>query len=163
VDTIIETPAVIFLIVGLVLFGMDIFVIGLSPLLFVAAGALVTSAIVFVAGWGGGILHLAGWTLGYLEAGAIWAILSVLIALVGRGRLEAFQSAGIEDDRSSDLIGREMVTTEEITKTAGWISFSGTTWQARLADSVDTDRIGPGVRMRVVQVKNLALVLRPVS
>lgn len=162
-DAILDKPAVIFLIAGLVLLGIDIFVIGLSPLLFVAAGALVTSAILYVAGWSGGILHMAGWAPGFLEGLAICAVASVLLAVVGRRPLQTFQASGEKEDRSSDLIGREVVTTEEITKAGGWVMWSGTHWQARLADNVDVDRVGPGVRMVVVEVKNLALVLRPVG
>lgn len=161
-DAIIDQPAVIFLIGGLVLLGIDIFVIGLSPLLFVAAGALVTSGILYVAVWSGGILHMAGWIPSFLEGLAICAVVSVLLAVVGRRPLQAFQAADEREDKSSDLIGREVVTTEEITKTSGWVTWSGTQWQARLADSVAVDRVGPGVRMQVVQVKNLALVLRPI-
>jgi membrane protein implicated in regulation of membrane protease activity len=161
-DAIIDNPAVVFLVAGLVLLGIDIFVIGLSPLLFVAAGALVTSAILYVAGWSGGILHIAGWVPSFLEGLAICAVVSVLLALVGRRPLQAFQAADEKEDNSSDLIGREVVTTEEITKAGGWIHWSGTHWQARLADSVDVESVGPGVRMVVVEVRNLALVLRPV-
>jgi hypothetical protein len=161
-DAIIDNPAVIFLIGGLVLLGIDIFVIGLSPLLFVAAGALVTSGILYAVGWSGGILHIAGWSPGFLEGLAICAVVSLLLAVIGRRPLQAFQNADVTEDRSSDLIGREVVTTEEITKVGGWIVWSGTHWQARLADSVDVDRVGPGVRMVVEEVKNLALVLRPV-
>jgi inner membrane protein len=54
-----------------------------------------------------------------------------------------------------------LVTTQDITKTEGSIYWSGTQWQARLAAGVEADRVGPGVRMRVVEVKNLALILSP--
>jgi len=33
----------------------------------------------------------------------------------------------------------------------------------KVSDSVQVDPVGPGVRMQVVQVKNLALILRPVA
>lgn len=162
-DTIASNPALVFLIGGLVLLGIDIFVVGLSPLMFVAAGALVTSGILYVATWKIGILSLSGWSPTLLEGLAICAVVSVILALVGRRPLQAFQNADIQDDTSSDLIGRELVTTEPVTKTEGWISWSGTQWQARLADDVDVEQVGPGMRMRVVQVKNLALVLRPIG
>ncbi len=162
-NAIIDQPAVLFLIAGLVLLGIDIFVIGLSPLLFVAVGALVTSGILTVAGWSGGILHIAGWVPSFLEGLAICAVVSVLLAVIGRRPLQAFQAADEKEDNSSDLIGREVVTTEEVTKTGGWIMWSGTHWQARLADNVDIDHVGPGMRMKVVEVKNLALVLKPLA
>jgi membrane protein implicated in regulation of membrane protease activity len=161
-DVLLDKPEVIFLVIGLLLLGIDIFVIGLSPLLFVAAGSLVTSAILYVAGWESGILHLTGWKPDFLEGLAICAVVSLVLALVGRRPLQAFQAADVEEDKSSDLIGRELVTTEEVTRASGWVMWSGTHWQARLADNVDVDRVGPGVRMKVVEVKNLALVLRPI-
>jgi len=154
-------PALLFLIAGLLLLGFDIFVLGLSPLLFVAAGALVTGGILYAASWKGGILSLTGWTPGFLEALGLCAVISLAFAIFGRGLLQKFQNANIRDDKSSDLIGREVVTTQEVTKTEGFVYWSGTQWQARLADSVDADCVGKGVRMQVVEVKDLALILRP--
>jgi inner membrane protein len=162
-DAIIDSPAILFFIAGLVLLGVDIFIVGVSPLMFVAAGALVTSLILYVTGWKSGILYLAGWKPGPLEALAICAVVSLLIAVAGKRPLQAFQNSNVQEDTSSDLIGRELVTTGEVTKTGGWVYWSGTQWQARLADSVEIERIGPGVRMQVVQVKNLALILRPIA
>lgn len=152
-----------FLIAGLVLLGIDIFLIGLSPLMFVASAALVTSAMLYAFEWKGSILSLAGWTPGLLESLAFFAVVSLLIAVAGRRPLQAFQNANVQEDTSSDLIGREVVTTQEVSKTDGWVTWSGTQWQARLADSVPVERVGPGVRMQVVQVKNLALILRPLG
>ncbi len=160
-DGIIDDPAIFFLVAGLIVLGIDIFVIGLSPLMFVAAGALATGALLFLAGWNGGILYLAGWHPGFLEALAICAAISLALAIIGRRPLQKFQNANIKEDRSSDLIGRELVTTQDVTKTDGWVFWSGTQWQARLAGNVAADRVGPGVRMQVVEVKNLALILRP--
>jgi membrane protein implicated in regulation of membrane protease activity len=158
---ILDHPALLFLIAGLLLLGFDIFVLGLSPLLFVAAGALATGGILYVASRKSGILSLAGWSAGFLEALALCAVLSLVFAIFGRRPLQKFQNANIQDDQSSDLIGREVITTQDVTKTEGFIYWSGTQWQARLADSVKADRAGPGVRMQVVEVKNLALILRP--
>jgi inner membrane protein len=162
-DGIIDNPAVFLLIAGLILLGIDIFVIGLSPLIFVAAGALAAGGIMFLTSWKSGILYLAGWNPGFLEALALCAAISLALAIVGRRPLQRFQNANIREDQSSDLIGRELVTTHEVTKTEGFIYWSGTQWQARLAGSVQADRVGPGVRMQVVQVKNLALILVPVA
>jgi membrane protein implicated in regulation of membrane protease activity len=154
-------PALLFLIAGLLLLGFDIFVLGLSPLLFVAAGALATGGVLYAASWKGGILSVTGWNPGFLEALALCAVISLVFAIFGRRPLQKFQNANIREDKSSDLIGREVVTTQEVTKTEGFVYWSGTQWQARLAGTVKADRVGPGVRMRVVEVKNLALILRP--
>jgi membrane protein implicated in regulation of membrane protease activity len=148
-----NNPIIFYLISGLVLLGADIFIIGLSPLMFVAVGALVTS----------GLLYLGGWHIGPLEALTLCAVISLLLALVGHKPLRSFQNANVQEDNSSDLVGRELVTTQEVTKVAGSVDWSGTQWQARLAATVPIDTVGPGVRMKVVQVNNLALVLSPVA
>ena len=44
-------PANASLIAGLILLGLDIVVIGLSPVMFVAVGALLTSAVLYATGW----------------------------------------------------------------------------------------------------------------
>ena len=44
-------PANLSLIAGLALLGLDIVVIGLSPVMFVAVGALLTSALLYATGW----------------------------------------------------------------------------------------------------------------
>ncbi|OGC86480.1 hypothetical protein A2949_02910 [Candidatus Adlerbacteria bacterium RIFCSPLOWO2_01_FULL_54_21b] len=152
-EWVINNPVIFYLIIGLALLGTDIFIIGLSPLMFVAVGALVTS----------GLLYVTGWNPGPLEVLATCAVISLLIAVVGRRPLQSFQNANVQEDNSSDLVGRELVTTQEVTKAGGWVDWSGTQWQARLADNVSTDKVGPGVRMRVVQVNNLALILSPIA
>ncbi len=156
-----DHPASVFLSAGLLLLGVDIIVLGLSPLLFAAAGAVATGGILYAAAWKGGILSLAGWNPGLLEGLALWGAISLVFAIFGKRPLQKFQNANIRDDKSSDLIGREVVTTEEVTKTEGFIYWSGTQWQARLAGNVKAERVGPGVRMQVVEVKDLALILGP--
>jgi inner membrane protein len=162
-EAIIDNPATVLMIAGLLLLGTDIFIVGVSPLMFVAAGALVTSGILYLTAWKSSILYLTGWHPGFLEALALCAAVSLALALIGKRPLQRFQNANIQEDQSSDLIGREVVTTQDVTKTEGWIYWSGTQWQARLADGVRAERVGPGVRMQVVAVKNLALILQPVD
>ncbi|MEK4033246.1 NfeD family protein [Methylocystis sp. IM3] len=140
------------LIAGLVLLGVDIVVIGLSPVMFLAIGALATSA----------ALYATGLRPGLLETAAIAAGLSLLLALFGRKALQRFQTADVQEDQSSDLIGRELVATHEVTKTTGRVHWSGLDWEARLAPDAPIERLEPGARARVTRVENLALVLTPV-
>lgn len=144
--------AALSLIAGLALLGLDIVVIGLSPVMFLAIGALATSA----------ALYATGLRPGPLETAAIAAGLSLLVALFGRKALQRFQAADVQEDRSSDLIGRELVTTHEVTKTSGRVHWSGLDWQARLSPDAPVDRLAPGARARVAGVENLTLVLAPV-
>lgn len=144
-------PANVSLIVGLALLGLDIVVIGLSPVMFFAVGALVTSA----------GLYATGARPGLLETAAIAAGLSLVIAVVGRKPLQRFQNADVQEDQSSDLIGRELVTTHEVTKTGGRVYWSGVEWAARLSPDAPVDSLAPGARAKVARVENLTLVLAP--
>ncbi|HXW71237.1 MAG TPA: NfeD family protein [Methylocella sp.] len=162
-DALISDSAQLYLVAGLLLLGIDIFIVGLSPLMFVAAGALATSALLYISGWKGGILHLIGWDLSLVASLAVWALLSLLFALLGRRPLQAFQNAQVCEDESSDLIGREVMTTHEVTKTGGFIDWSGTRWRARLAENAGIERIGPGARVQIIAIKDLALILKPLA
>ena len=146
-------PANLSLIAGLALLGLDIVVIGLSPVMFVAVGALLTSA----------VLYATGWRLPLVETAALVAGAGLIVAIVGRKPLQRFQNADIEEDKSSDLIGREVTLTHEVTKTRGVIFWSGVEWQARLAQDSRVESLAPGARARVAAVENLALVLAPTS
>ncbi len=144
-------PANLSLIAGLALLGLDIVVIGLSPVMFVAVGALLTSA----------LLYVTGWRPALVETAAIVAGVSFLIAFFGKKPLQRFQNADVEEDQSSDLIGRELTTTHEVTKTSGVVVWSGVEWQARLAEDAAVESLARGVKARVVRVENLALILEP--
>jgi membrane protein implicated in regulation of membrane protease activity len=144
-------PANLSLIVGLALLGLDIVVIGLSPVMFFALGSLATSA----------LLYVTGWRPTLIETAAFAAAASLALALVGRKPLQDFQGADVQEDRSSDLIGRELTTTHEVTKAGGKVYWSGVEWQARLAEDSNVDRLEPGVRARVAHIESLVLVLTP--
>ncbi|MBU3890286.1 hypothetical protein FM996_10760 [Methylosinus sporium] len=144
-------PANASLVVGLALLALDIAVIGLSPLMFFAIGALATSA----------LLYLTGFRPSLLETAALAATLSLATALVGRKPLQRFQIAEVQEDTSSDLIGRELTTTHAVTKSGGVVYWSGVEWRARLAADSRADSLAPGARARVTAIENLELVLTP--
>ncbi len=139
------------LIAGLALLGLDVVVIGLSPMMFVAVSAIATSA----------LLYVTGARPDLIETLAIVAGLSLVIALVGRKPLQRFQNADVQEDQSSDLVGRELTTTHEVTKTSGCVHWSGLDWEARLAADAPVERLAPGARARVARIENLALTLEP--
>jgi membrane protein implicated in regulation of membrane protease activity len=146
-------PANLSLIVGLALLGLDILVIGLSPIMFVAVGALATGA----------LLYATGARPSLVETSAIAAGASLLIALLGGKPLQRFQNANVREDQSSDLIGRELTLTHEVTKDGGRVHWSGLDWEARLMRDAPVESLPPGARARVARVENLALVLSPVG
>lgn len=146
-------PANASLVAGLVLLAVDILVIGLSPLMFVGAGSMAASV----------LLYATGWRPALAETLALVAGASLLVALIGWRPLQRFQASDIQEDQSSDLIGRELVTTHDVTKDGGRVHWSGLDWQARLAADAPVDSLAPGSRARVARVENLTLVLAPVA
>lgn len=140
------------LIAGFGLLALDIIIIGLSPVMFVGVGAILTSL----------ALYGTGWRPALVETLALVACASFMVALIGWRPLKRFQNADVEEDQSSDLIGRELVTTHEVTKEHGVVFWSGVEWQARLIASAPVEMLAPGVKARVARVQNLALVLEPV-
>ncbi|WP_442755129.1 NfeD family protein [Methylocystis sp. JAN1] len=144
-------PANASLIAGLVLLAIDILVIGLSPVMFVGAGSIAASL----------LLYVTGWRPALAETLALIAGASLLVALIGWRPLQRFQAADVQEDQSSDLVGRELVTTHDVTKDGGRVHWSGLDWEARLAADAPVERLGPGARARVARVENLTLVLAP--
>jgi membrane protein implicated in regulation of membrane protease activity len=51
------------------------------------------------------------------------------------------------------------VVTDEVTDTAGLIRLSGETWTARSYDP--SDRIEPGTRVRVFEIKGATAIVHP--
>ncbi|WP_457798867.1 NfeD family protein [Methylocystis sp. S23] len=145
-------PANASLVAGLVLLAIDVVVIGLSPIMFVGAGAIVASA----------LLYATGWRPALAETLALIAGASLLVALVGWRPLQRFQATDVQEDQSSDLIGRELVTTHEVTKDSGRVYWSGLEWDARLSADAPIESLAPGARARVARVENLTLVLDPI-
>lgn len=152
-QTFLFDPANASLIAGLILLATDIVVIGLSPVMFVGVGAVLTSMLLFATGWRPSVVETLA-----LVAGA-----SLLVTLIGWRPLQRFQSADIAEDQSSDLIGRELVTTHEVTKQSGRVHFSGLDWEARLAAETPVETLAPGTAARIARVENLTLVLAPIG
>ena len=144
-------PANATLVAGLILLATDIIVIGLSPVMFVGVASIATSL----------LLYATGWRPGLAETLARVAGASLLVTFVGWRPLRRFQSADVQDDQSSDLIGRELTTTHDVTKSGGRLHWSGLDWQARLAPEAPVERLAAGERARVTRVENLTLVLAP--
>lgn len=149
----IEDQAMLFLLGGLVLIAIDIFAVGVSPLMFIAAGALLTSA----------LIHLGWVDTGLLEALLICGLLSLVSAGIGWYPLGRFQQTVPRQAIGSDLVGRELDTTASVTKRAGTIRWSGTEWQARLVANADQDSVPPGTRVMITAVEGVTLILSPVD
>jgi len=143
----------LFLLAGLVLIAIDIFAIGVSPLMFVAAGALLTSA----------VLYLGLVETDLLEALLLCGLMSIVAAVLGWYPLGRFQQTVPRQAVGSDLVGRELETTASVTRRGGTIRWSGTDWQARLAPGSGRDSVPPGTPVTITAVEGVTLIVSPID
>jgi membrane protein implicated in regulation of membrane protease activity len=129
-STFFNDPAALSLIAGLALLGFDTRVLGMSPMMSFALAAALTSC----------GLYASGWRPSLIVAAALIAALGLLLALFRKAPLQQFQSANIREDDSSDLIGRELTTTQPVTRAGGAVYWSGVERQTRLAKSAAVER-----------------------
>jgi membrane protein implicated in regulation of membrane protease activity len=120
----------LFLIAG-ISFIVELTVLGMSgPLLFIAIASVITGILVQ-------LNILSGWESELLSVGALTA----LIALLLWKPLKSFQNSSTGSDTSSDMIGKQVPSSTEITHVAGKIRFSGIDWSARLTSDCEVDII----------------------
>ena len=130
-------------------FILELSLLGLSgPLLFFAIASLVTALLISVG-------LISGWEEEILVVGA----LTVLIALLLWKPLKKFQNSGGGADTSSDMIGREVKVSKDITAEEGAIRYSGIDWQARLDASANEAFLAAGEQCIIASVNgNIMLV-----
>ena len=130
-------------------FVVELGLLGLSgPLLFISIACLIT-ALLISAGL------IAGWEVEILVSG----ILTIVISLLLWKPLKNFQNSGDGTDSSSDMIGRFVTTSEDISDSAGAIRYSGIDWQARLDPCANETFIAKGETCVIASVNgNIMLV-----
>jgi inner membrane protein len=133
-----------------ILLLLELGVLGISgPLLFVALACIATGLLITL-----GII--SGWNIEFLMVG----VFSAVIAMALWKPLKKFQNAASAPDTSSDMIGRELLVTHEITRDQGRVSYSGIEWQARL-DASFSESIAISSRVQVVGVDGSLLRVKP--
>ncbi len=147
-----ENHAQLFYLIAGISFIIELTILGLSgPLLFFAIASTLTGLLIQL-----GLLN--GWESQILTVGILTAIITLLLWKP----IKRFQNSSDGSDTSSDMIGKEVPSSSEITHVSGHIRFSGIDWSARLEkdcleDSVkaDTACIITGVEGNVMLVKPL--------
>jgi membrane protein implicated in regulation of membrane protease activity len=141
----------LYLIAG-VSFIIELTVLGLSgPLLFFAMASVITGVLVH-------INVLSGWESEVLSVG----VLTALIVLILWKPMKQFQNSGDGADTSSDMIGKQVPSTSEITRVAGKIRFSGIDWSARLSSDCPVDIIAPETPCIITGVEGNVMLVKPV-
>lgn len=139
-------------LIAAISFVIELSVMGLSgPLLFFAIACLVTGILVSL-----GVVNTI--EVEVLSVGVFTAIIAGLLWKP----LQLFQNSGGGKDTSSDMIGLEVLVSEDITQTSGFIRYSGINWTARIASSAPTTLISSGVFCRIVAVDGNMMLVEPV-
>lgn len=124
---------VFYLLAGLC-FVVELAVLGLGgPLLFFAMASAITGALVSVG-------LISGWEIELFVLG----VLTAVIAAVLWKPFKRFQNSGGGPDTSSDMIGRQVPASSEITRVDGSIRYSGINWTSRLSKGATVDSIAEG-------------------
>lgn len=107
---------------------VELTITGLSgPLLFVAFASLLTGLSIDLG-------LIAGWETEIFVLG----LLSAAITLLLWKPFKNFQNDSDGSDSSSDMIGKQVPASAEITATSGSIRYSGINWNSRLVDGIST-------------------------
>ena len=132
-------------------FIVELTVIGLGgPLLFFAIASFIT-AIMISAGL------ISGWELEVFVVG----VLTALTALLLWKPLKNFQNSGGGADSSSDMIGRQVPASSEITTLGGSIRYSGIDWNSRLDADSGTTSTAEGDHCLISSVDGNIMVVKP--
>lgn len=132
-------------------FIVELTVLGLGgPLLFFAIASFLTGMLIsfgLISGWEAEVFVLG--------------ILSAIITLALWKPLKRFQNAGGGADTSSDMIGRQVPASSEITAGGGSIRYSGIDWNSRLSDDAGVGSIAEGQDCVIAGVDGNVMVVKP--
>lgn len=150
VDYILQNHAhILYVLAGLALV-LELTVIGLSgPLLFFALGCCITALFIDL-----GIV--SSWELEVLSVG----ILSILSAVILWKPLQKFQGADNVTDNSSDMIGKVVSVSNEVTAGGGSIRYSGIDWQAKLDMDSALDAFVEGMQVEICAVDGTTMIVK---
>ena len=150
VDYILQNHAhILYVVAGLALV-LELTVIGLSgPLLFFALGCCITALFIDL-----GIV--SSWELEVLSVG----VLSILSAVILWKPLRKFQGADNVSDNSSDMIGKVVSVSNEVTAGGGSIRYSGIDWQAKLDTGSALDALADGMQVEICGVDGTTMIVK---
>lgn len=142
-----------FYVIAGISFIVELTIIGLGgPLLFFAIASCITGLFITI-----GII--SGWEIEIFTLG----ILTAAIALFLWKPLKNFQNSGGGVDTSSDMIGRQVPASSEITRHSGTIRYSGIDWNSRLVDDMGVESIAEGQQCVISSVDGNVMLVRPMA
>lgn len=148
IDYFVQNPSHLFYTVTGVCLLLELSVLGMSgPLLFLALGSLLTGLLISL-----GVIN--GWEMAILSLGLLTAISALLLWKP----FKRFQDSSSAANNSSDMVGRVLPVTQQVTLEQGSVAYSGIEWQVRLKESGEP--IAAGKRARVVAVDGSLLLVQ---
>lgn len=146
-----ENNAQLFYLIAGISFVLELTVLGMTgPLLFFAIACVFTALLI-------NFNLLLSWESQFLSVGIITGLITVLLWKP----LKQFQNSGGGSDTSSDMIGKEVPSSSEITRVSGHIRFSGINWSARLASDCEEDSVQTDMPCIIVGVKGNVMLIKP--
>ena len=146
-----ENHAQLFYLLAAVSFIIELGVLGMSgPLLFFAMASVVTGLLIDVS-------ILSSWESQFLSVGVFTALITLLLWKP----FKRFQNSGGGPDTSSDMIGKQVPSSSEITAVNGSIRFSGIDWNARLASDCSMDIVKTDTPCIITGVEGNVMLVKP--
>jgi len=142
-----------FYVVAGVSFIVELTILGLGgPLLFFAIASFITGVLINL-----GVL--SGWEMEIFALGVLTALTTLLLWKP----LKNFQNSGDGTDTSSDMIGKEVPASSEITASGGTIRYSGINWSSRLDSNAGIESMFKGEQCIIVSVDGNIMVVKPAT
>jgi membrane protein implicated in regulation of membrane protease activity len=146
-----ENNAQLFYLIAAISFMLELTVLGMSgPLLFFAIASVFTAILIH-------LNLLPSWEGQFLALG----LLTALIAVVLWKPLKRFQNSSDGTDTSSDMIGKEVPSSSEITHIKGHIRFSGVNWSARLESDCKVGSVKDNTACIITGVEGNVMLVKP--
>lgn len=134
-------------------FVVELAVLGLGgPLLFFAMASFLTGLLISIG-------LISGWEIEIFVLGVSTAV----IALALWKPFKRFQNSGGGPDTSSDMIGRQVLTSSEITAVDGSIRYSGIDWTSRLSEDASVECIAEGEQCVIDAVDGNVMLVKPLA
>ena len=148
-----ENHAQLFYIIAGLSFVIELTILGMSgPLLFFAIASVLTGFLIQ-------LNIVSSWESECLAVG----LLTALIALVLWKPMKRFQNSGGGADTSSDMIGKQVPSTSEITHEQGHIRFSGIDWNARLTSECQEKVVEANTACIIIGVDGNVMLVKPLN
>lgn len=142
-----------FYLVAGISFIVELTILGFGgPLLFFAIASFMTGVLISL-----GVI--SGWEMEIFTLGVLTALTTLLLWKP----LKNFQNSGGGADTSSDMIGKQVSASSDITANTGSIRYSGIDWNSRLDNQAEVETIADGEPCIITSVNGNIMIVKPAT